>query len=246
MAGTGVILGPVVFDGFEIASGVAFGGGQRLVVHDLPGGRRVVDALGRQDMTIGFQGFFSGTDATLRARLVDELRASGALLPLTWDVFFYSVVIRSFVADYRCGWWIPYRLECLVVRDEASALIETAVDLGASVIADLGVAAAQALPLVPTLGAAQAAASQSGAAVAGTGAYVAASAGVAQAQGTLTASIGTAEAGIDPATLFGAGSAAAGIASLGAMGVATGSLAALVTASGYTGRAARNLGNAST
>ncbi|GAN76356.1 hypothetical protein [Acidisphaera rubrifaciens] len=246
MAGTGLILGPVVFDGFEVASGVSFGGGQRLVVHDLPGGRRVVDALGRQDMTIGFRGFFSGSDATLRARLVDELRASGALLPLIWDVFFYSVVVRSFVADYQCGWWIPFRLECLVVRDEASALIETAVDLGASVVADLGAAAAQALPLVPSIGAAQAAASQSGAAVAGTGAYLAASAGVAQAQGALTASVGTAEGAIDPATLFGGGSAGAGIASLGAMGAATGSLAALVTASGYAGRAARNLGNAST
>lgn len=246
MAGGGLILGPVVFDGFEIASGVAFGGGQRLVVHDLPGGRRVVDALGRQDMTIGFQGFFSGSDATLRARMVDELRASGVLLPMTWDVFFYSVVIREFVADYQCGWWIPYRLECLVVRDEASALIQTAVELGASVIADLGAAAAQALPLVPSLGTAQVAASQSGAAVAGTGAYAAASAGVAQAQADLTSSVGAAEAGIDPATLFGAGSAAAGVASLGAMGPATGNLAALAAASGYAGRAARNLGNAST
>ena len=110
MSNISFILGPVVFQDFEAAAGIAFGGQQRLVVHTLPGGVRVIDALGRDDAEITVAGTFSGQDATLRARLLDELRVSGATLPLTWDVFFYNVVIRDFQADYRNGYWIPFRL----------------------------------------------------------------------------------------------------------------------------------------
>ena len=144
MANTTLLLGPVVFQDFEVPCGINFGGKQRLAVHRLPGGVRVIDALGRDDADICFAGIFCGDDATLRARLMDEMRASGALLPLTWDVFFYTVVISQFQADYATTNWIPYRITCTVLRDEASALIEAALSLGATVLSDIGTAVGQA------------------------------------------------------------------------------------------------------
>src|SRR5438105_1927567 len=118
MADIALVLGPVILQDFEVSSGVAFGGKQRLAVHNLPGGGRVNDALGRDDAEISISGIFAGSDATVRARLLDQLRVDGQVLDLTWDVYFYSVVIRSFQANYRSAWWIPYHLCCTVVRDE--------------------------------------------------------------------------------------------------------------------------------
>ena len=111
------------FRTLRISSGINFGGRQRLAVHRLPGGTRVIDALGRDDAQISFSGIFTGADATLRARSLDELRVAGSTLSLTWDVLFYTVVISDFHADYRNGWWIPYRVVCTVLQDEASTLL---------------------------------------------------------------------------------------------------------------------------
>ena len=107
MSDVALLLGPIVFQDFEIPSGINFGGRQRLALHRLPGGFRVIDALGRDDAQISFAGIFTGSDATLRARSLDELRVAGIALPLTWDVLFYTVLISDFHADYRNGWWIP-------------------------------------------------------------------------------------------------------------------------------------------
>jgi hypothetical protein len=246
MSDSAVVLGPVVLDNFEVVSGITFGGAQRLIVHDLPGGRRVIDALGRQDAAIAFQGFFSGADATERARLVDELRAAGGVLSLSWDVFIYSVIIRSFSADFRCNWWIPYRVECLVLRDDAAALVEAVIDLGTSVLDDLGSAAGFSLPPSVSLTAAQTSAAVPGAAVAGTTYYNTALGGLTQANLCISGAITTTGNQIDAGTLFGPAIAPSGINSLNAMAATTGALCALTAASGYVGRALLNLTNAST
>jgi hypothetical protein len=104
MSNVALLLGPIAFRNFEVPAAINIGGAQRLAIHRLLGGTRVIDTLGRDDTDISFSGTFSGPDATLRARLIDEMRVSGLSLPLTWDVFFYSVIIRKFEADYRSGW----------------------------------------------------------------------------------------------------------------------------------------------
>ena len=109
MSNVALLLGPVSFQSFEIPARINFGGAQRLAIHRLPGGTRVIDALGRDDSDISFSGTFSGPQATLRARAIDEMRVAGFSIPLTWDVFFYNVIIKKFEADYHSGWWIPYR-----------------------------------------------------------------------------------------------------------------------------------------
>ena len=103
MSDVALLLGPIVFQDFEIPAGINFGGRQRLALHHLPGGFRIINALGRDDAQISFSGIFTGSDATLRARSLDELRVAGIALPLTWDVLFYTVLIAEFRADYCNG-----------------------------------------------------------------------------------------------------------------------------------------------
>lgn len=241
------VLGPIVFQDFEVSAGIGWGGEQRLAIHKLPGGARVIDALGRDDAEITVCGIFSGQDATLRARLLDEMRASGAVLPLTWDVFFYSVVVRDFQADYRNGYWIPYRLCCTVLRDEASALVETALSLAGSVIADVASAAGQSLTGVD-LTDAQSALAQPGATTRGTAAYGQSVNALAGAQSELDSSLSSAGSALDTASgvLSTTNDAAGGASALSSATTAAGQLGSFSAARAYLGRAAVNLANAST
>lgn len=118
MDNSALILGPIALSGFEVPSGVRFGGQQRLAVHQLLDGGRIVDATGRDDSDISFSGVFSGRTAAARARAVDQLRSSGAELPIIWNAFFYVVIIRDFCADYRNSSWIPFSLCCAVLQNK--------------------------------------------------------------------------------------------------------------------------------
>ncbi len=144
-----LLLGPILFQDFELPGSITWGGAQSLTVHRLPGGTRVIDAMGRDDAEITWSGIFSGPDAGLRARALDLMRADGALWPLTWDSFFYSVVIARFDADQRRPNWIPYRLSCTVLRDEAAALLQATISIVTSTAQDLAQAAALAPQGVP-------------------------------------------------------------------------------------------------
>lgn len=221
-----LVLGPIAFKDFEVSAGIRFGGRQRVAVHPLFGGGRVVDILGRDDAEIQLEGIFTGSDATLRACLLDELRTSGASIPLTWDIFFYTVIVREFQANYQNALWIPYAARCTVLRDEAAAVAEQVVSVTAAVAVDVATATADALqaglslnfgspsaPTVPELTLAQ---SQIGNALAST------------------------EAAWIPSAIDAATSASAGVTALTAALNATEGLAQLSTASGYIGRALTN------
>jgi hypothetical protein len=200
MTDTVLLLGPVVFQEFEVPSGINFGGRQRLALHRLPGDARIIDALGRDDAQIAFSGIFSGSDATLRARSLDELRVSGLTLPLTWDVFFYTVVIAEFHAQYRNSWWIPYQIICTVLRDEAAAVLQPIVSLATAALADIGNAAAGALSAGLDMSTVQTALGAPDATIRGTAAYSVAQARLGTAQSSLDASIDAADialAGVD-------------------------------------------------
>jgi hypothetical protein len=246
MANTTLLLGPVVFQDFEVPCGINFGGRQRLAIHQLPGGVRVIDALGRDDADICFGGIFCGDDATLRARLLDEMRALGTLLPLTWDVFFYTVVISQFQADYATSNWIPYKITCTVLRDEASALVETALSLGATVIGDIGAAVTQASSNGVDLSSLQTTMSDPSATVRDTAAYGMAQVGLASAQSSLASAVAVPAAVLPTSTVTAAGTAESGVASLTSAVNAAQQLSELTVAQAYVGRAAANLANAST
>ncbi len=241
-----LMLGPIAFQDFEVPASVWFGGAQRLAVHRLVGGTRVIDALGRDDGQINFAGTFSGPDATWRARTLDELRAAGGALPLTWDVFFYTVLISSFQANYCNGWWIPYRISCVVLRDEAASLLPMIVPLAASVAADATIAVDQALGAGLDLSPIQASLAAAQATTRGTAAYAAAQSSLVAANTDLTVAIGGTEselANSEPSRVTDPDEGARRLA--GATDVA-GRLSALTMSRSYVSRAAINLANANT
>ncbi len=232
-----LLLGPVAFQDFELPERIVWGGEQRLAVHCLPGGARVIDALGRDDAPITWSGIFAGADAAIRARLVDLLRAQGSVWPLIWDSFFYSVVIGRFEADYTKSNWIPYRISCTVLRDEAEALVTAALSLASGLLADLSVAAASGTGLdfsTPT-----AALSSPDATTNGSAAYTAATASLSATTAQLQGGIASAETQLGGASL-------ATAAGLSQTTTTAGQLASLTSASGYVSRAQVNLQNAST
>ncbi|MCW3477649.1 hypothetical protein [Limobrevibacterium gyesilva] len=228
-----LLLGPVLFQTFELPERISWGGAQRLTVHRLPGGARVIDAMGRDDAQITWTGVFTGSDGGLRARLVDLMRADGAVWPLTWDSFFYSVVVAEFRADYARANWIPYRIACTVLRDEAEALVEAGVSLAAGVLGDL--AAADGLGGVVDM----AALAVPGAATRGTAAYDSAVRSVDGASTQIDGSMTAADGQMAAASLDGP----SGLAQASG---AAGELAGLAQARGYVRRAQANLRNAST
>jgi hypothetical protein len=246
MTNTTLLLGPVVFQDFEVPCGINFGGKQRLAVHRLPGGARVIDALGRDDADICFAGIFCGNDATFRARLLDEMRALGTPLPLTWDVFFYTVFVSQFQADYATSNWIPYKITCTVLRDEASALIETALSLGATVLGDIGTAMSQAASSGVDISSLQSSLSDPSAAVRDTAAYGAAQSSLAAAQSDISGAVADANTAIMTTDADGTSAATTGAVNLANAVSAAQQLSQLTVAQAYVGRAAVNLANAST
>lgn len=115
-------LGPIVFGSFEVPQSITLGGRQRLAVHQLPGGGRVVDAMGADDGELAWSGILSGPEAPARARALDRLRRGGAAWPLAWDGWRFTVVVSRFEADSADPFWMPYRLSaCVVAEGDAAA-----------------------------------------------------------------------------------------------------------------------------
>ena len=110
-------LGSFQFEGLEIPESLPFGGSQRLAVHDLVGGTRVIDSMGAFTGPIEWSGWLLGETAMDRARALDDLRQQGNDLLLKWHEIAYQVVIREFRADFQRFYKIPYHITCEVVSD---------------------------------------------------------------------------------------------------------------------------------
>lgn len=130
-AETTLVLGAFTFASLEIPEEIVIGGTQRLSIHELVGGTRVIDAMGRSDHQLAWSGLLLGsgkdsngyqvaTAATDRARFLDTLRASGVPQLLTWASFNYLVVVREFTANYKKKYHIPYHIVCEVIADQTS------------------------------------------------------------------------------------------------------------------------------
>lgn len=117
---TTVNLGLFQFASFEVPAKIPFGGSQRTAVHELVGGQRQIDAMGRSDRALEWSGLFMGTNAVDRARFLDTMRANGAAQTLTWGQFKYSVIVKEFDAEYERFYQIPYRISCEVIADLAN------------------------------------------------------------------------------------------------------------------------------
>jgi len=116
-ADTTLNLGAFQFGYMEVPGEIEFGGEQRLSVHQLVGGTRIIDAMGRSDRPLAWSGLLLGQSALDRALFLDSLRIGGQMQELSWGALRYQVVVREFSATYQRSYKIPYRIVCEVVQD---------------------------------------------------------------------------------------------------------------------------------
>lgn len=112
-----LVLGPVVFGGFELPEHVAVGGRQRMAVHRLADGSRLVDVLGPDENDISWTGFLAGPAAADRAQTLDSLRLRGEALDLSFGEWSATVMVASFSANANMAGWVPYRITCTVTTE---------------------------------------------------------------------------------------------------------------------------------
>lgn len=117
-----VALGDFEFAQAEVPGSIPFGGTQRTAVHQLVGGKRVIDAMGRSDRDLTWSGWFLGANALNRAQYLDGLRVAGKALTLTWSQFSYQVLIVDYVANFERFYKIPYTVTCQVIADNTKPI----------------------------------------------------------------------------------------------------------------------------
>lgn len=139
-------IGSIQLSDFEVPASVKFGGAHRISVHRSASGARVIDTLGPDDSDIQFRGIFSGPQAELRARALNDMRIGGIPVWLTWNTFRYRVLIKSVRLDYRTRSWILYEATCLII-DQPGAPNVTLVAAQAQIAADVASAMEAAAPL---------------------------------------------------------------------------------------------------
>lgn len=138
MADTSIVLGSVTFKDFEIPSEIAFGGEQALSIKKLPGGARVIDALGEDDDDIPWSGRFQGADTQDRIWALHEMRKGGQPQTLTVAGYSYTVVVRRFVWRLQKLYQALYDISLTVVQDNTQAPAQPAATLDDVVGSDLG------------------------------------------------------------------------------------------------------------
>lgn len=138
-----LVIGGISLSDWEIPERINFGGKQRVALHELIGGTRVVDAMGPIPDPVTWSGRFRGPSATTRAQALDAMRAAGAEVPLFYLSTFVTVVITEFRADAERPYEVPYTITCTVVSDTINdALGPIVPGLDSIVSTALGVAAA--------------------------------------------------------------------------------------------------------
>jgi hypothetical protein len=210
-----------------------------MAVHNLSGGRRIVERLGPDDGEVAFQGTFSGANAEARVRAFDNLRLSGEIVWLNWESFRRRVVVKSFVADYHSPWWIPYKVSCVVVHQTGVTASQTST-LSAMVSADLGSASAAVAGSGISLTSLQAALSGTNSLTTGTSGQVVAVAAIAGTLDVINSQITLQSAKLAAPVEANAGPSRFSQTLAATVGSA-GSLAAAVNAASYVGRIGTNL-----
>lgn len=241
--GPAVSIGGVDLAGMEVPATMPFGGTQATVVHDLPGGGRVVDTMGAHDRDADWSGTFLGVSAVSRARSLDQLRISGKAVVLNWADFRKTVVVKSFEAEYGyAGGMVPYRISCVVLPQPRSLakpglLEQLKADLNSAAGFDVEAKANQAVAL------AQKALPVAAVMTRGSPAFFAMSSAVGTAAGAVGAASALANSALvnQAATALSSGTTFGGMAGLQAASAAQTVVAQATNAAAFVGRAAANL-----
>jgi hypothetical protein len=253
-------IGPVQLSGLELPEAMPVGGKQLIGIQTMAGGGLCLDAMGAIESSISWSGKFTGPNRSVRARLLDSIRKSGAVVTLAWDVFSYEVIVSEFAADTRSVDPVPYRITCIVLQDNSAPLGGVVTALFTQLVADVAsgnvvvaLSAASAGVAAP-ISAVAAAVAVPGATTLGTSAYHGAVSAVNGAGSAINLALGNANTalGQNGASLLASSQAATMPASISAMSAAVngaassaGDVANLASAAGYFGRASVNLQNAS-
>lgn len=140
MDNTSLKLGDITFGNTEVAP-IQFGGEQKLIIHRLVGGKRIIDAMGDDPVPKEWSGIFVGALALDKALTLQRMKNEGRALELQWSRLSYLVVIRTFVADFEAAFRIPYRIVCEVVEDRTNLpATNSAFDVNEAIKGDLDTA----------------------------------------------------------------------------------------------------------
>jgi hypothetical protein len=142
-------LGNLIVDEFSTPQDPQFGGVRDLIVHNLPGGSRVVDLLGAFDGPGGphkgftFYGTFWGDNAASNAEALDAMRISGATQTLSWGGRAWQVIVSNVeITCHRFPMHYSYHVDLVVVQNNmfpASGAIAT---IDAMLVQDMATAMA--------------------------------------------------------------------------------------------------------
>lgn len=118
-----LIIGTLILQGYEVPSHITIGGSQAITMHKLPGGGRILDAMGPDDGSVAWRGLFIGPGAAQRARSLDIMRTQGLPQVLSFGDYTFKVVIVHYEYDYQeRGAIINYRIRMEIVSDPASLI----------------------------------------------------------------------------------------------------------------------------
>ena len=137
-----LILGGFEFLDFEIPERLAFPAKQKTVIHQMIGGKRVIDVLGVEYDPLSWSGIFTGSQSGDRVAALERMRDAGKPVTLTLDGYSFEVVITQFTPTYEFIYRRPYTIEVAVVSNNASPLRVDALTgaLDALVNSDVGTA----------------------------------------------------------------------------------------------------------
>lgn len=141
MADFVLTLGDFGFQNAEVPQEIPVGGAQRIATHNLIGGQRVADTLGRNDDDIEWSGWILGPDAKTRVAYLDNYRIAGTELVLSWSDYRYRVIVRQFNARFQRQYQYVYQICCEVIADLTN-IASSAIDLSIddAITADLSTA----------------------------------------------------------------------------------------------------------
>lgn len=135
-------LGDFQFADFEVPERLSIPAKQKTIIHQMIGGKRVIDVLGVEYEAFSWSGIISGTKAGDRVTTLEKMRDAGKVLKLTLGTYSFNVVITRFVPVFEYLYRRPYTLELAIVeRTDAPVKADTLTGaLDALVKSDLGTA----------------------------------------------------------------------------------------------------------
>ncbi|AQU86235.1 hypothetical protein B0W47_00795 [Komagataeibacter nataicola] len=106
-----VTIGGLTLTGMEVPNLIRDGGTQQVAVHKLPGGNKIIDAVGNDPDRLELSGTFTGPTAIERALQLKQMRIAGLPVQFTGAGLSLLVKIVQYSFDYQQkGIIIPYRL----------------------------------------------------------------------------------------------------------------------------------------